>query len=685
MKLWIDLETFSATPLKHGTHAYAQSAEVLLCAWALDDAPVQVWDLSASEGIPVDLYTALRAGPQVWAHNSHFDRTVLAHALPSLCPALPRWRDTMVQALSHGLPGKLALLCELLQVPRDQAKDKRGRQLIDLFCKPRPASSTLRRASRTSHPEEWQQFVAYAGQDVAAMRAVHQRLPLWNYPGRELALWHLDQTINDRGVAIDLALVDAAIAAVNQAQTALACQTLTLSQGELTSTTQVAKLLQHIAACYRVTLPDLQMATLERRLHDPGLPAGLKALLAIRLQASTSSTAKYKTLRQATSADGRLRGTLQFNGAARTGRWAGRLFQPQNLPRPVLSQAVIDAGITALKAGCAELTTDNVMELTSSAIRSCLIAPPGKKLVVADLSNIEGRGQAWLAGETWKLQAFRDFDAGSGHDLYKLAYSKSFGILPENVSKAQRQIGKVQELALGYAGGVGAFVTFAGAYSIDLEALAPTVLAHAPAWAIEQAHDFYDWTCAQHRPSFELSREAFVACETLKRSWRMAHSRIASYWSEIEHAVLSAVHEPGTTRHCRTLKIRRDGNWLRLGLPSGRALCYPAPATVDGTLTCMGLNPYSRQWARLNTYGGKIFENACQAVARDVMAHNLAAIEAAGYQIVLSVHDEVICEAPDTGDFTATHLSALLAAPPPWAPDMPLAAAGFESYVYKKD
>lgn len=686
MKLWLDLETFSAVPIRDGTHVYAAGAEVMLFAWAVDNEPVHVWDCTADKVVPTCLLQALEdPGVEVWAHNSHFDRTVLRHALPDRCPPADRWRDTMVQALSHGLPGSLDALCSVLQVPVDKAKDKAGRQLVQLFCKPRPATSQIRRATRETHPAEWARFVDYAGLDVDAMRAVHQRLPQWNYRGAELALWHLDQRINDRGVAIDQDLVRSAIEAVQLEQVALAKRTQAMTHGQVESTTQRDVLLAHILESYGVDLPDLQMATLERRIADPDLPLELRELLAVRLQASTTSTSKYKTLQRGTSADGRLRGTLQFNGASRTGRWAGRLFQPQNLPRPSLPQHEIEAGLDALKAGCADLVAPDVMQLASSAIRSVIVAPPGRKLVVADLSNIEGRDQAWLAGEDWKLDAFRDFDAGDGPDLYKLAYSKSFGVDPAEVTKDQRQVGKVQELALGYEGGVGAFVTFAAAYGIDLEDLARKVLPLAPAWAVDEASGFYDWTVKEKRPTFGLSRDAFVACDTLKRGWRDAHAQIAGYWTTLRGAAIQATEWPGQTAQAGLLKVRRDGNWLRIGLPSGRAICYPSPRVVDGALSYTGVNQYSRKWGRLKTYGGKLFENCCQAVARDVMAHNMPLIEAAGYSIVLTVHDEVITEAPDSDEFNAEHLASLLATNPPWAPDMPLAAAGFEAYRYKKE
>jgi DNA polymerase bacteriophage-type len=692
-KLWLDLETFSEVPITYGTHVYAAGAQAMLFAWAIDEEPVQVWDVTTLTPMPERLAAALM-DPQIliYAHNSHFDRTVLRHAGSVIERAaardLPRWRDTMVQALTHGLPGGLEALCEVLKVPTDKAKDKAGRQLIQLFCKPRPANSKLRRATRETHPVEWARFVEYAGLDIDAMREVNRRLPAWNYSGAELALWHRDQQINDRGVAIDLVLVRAAIESVDGAQTTLAKRTQQLTEGQVESTTKRDQLLAHVLEEYGVDLPDMQMATLERRIADPDLSPALRELLGIRLQASSTSTSKYKTLVRGTSVDSRLRGTLQFSGASRTRRWAGRLFQPQNLPRPVLAQEDIELGIAAMLAGCADLAYDNVMELASSAIRGVIVAPKGKKLVIADLSNIEGRDQAWLAGEDWKLRAFREFDAGTGPDLYKLAYGKSFGVKPDAVTKDQRQVGKVQELALGYEGGVGAFVTFAAAYGIDLEDLAKQAIRNIPESTLGQAHIMLQWHRDKKRDpprDLGLTDQAWLVCESFKLAWRAAHPAIAATWDDLRAAAANAIEWPEQTVQIGRLKVRRDGNWLRIGLPSGAAMCYPAPQLVDGSITYMGVNQYSRKWSRLKTYGGKLFENVCQSVARDVMAHNMPAIEEAGYEIVLTVHDEVICEAPDSDEFNGAHLAGLLATNPPWAADMPLAAAGFETYRYKKD
>lgn len=683
--LWGDLETYCEIPINNGTHAYAEGVEVMLFAWAIGDEPVSVWDLTAGEPIPSRLRKAI-ADPNtiLFFHNSHFDRTVLRHAMPELAPPVERWRDTMVQALAHSLPGALGALCEVLGVPQDKAKDKEGKSLIQLFCKPRPKNSKLRRATSKTHPVEWQRFVAYAGLDIEAMREVYKRLPKWNYQGTELALWHRDQRINDRGVCMDVQLAQAAIEAVDLEQKRLAKRTQVMTDGEVQAATQRDAMIKHIVESYGVELPDMQRSTLERRIADPDLPSPVKELLAIRLQASTTSTSKYKSLMKGISSDGRLRGTLQFCGASRTGRWAGRLFQPQNLPRPTLEQERIDEGIEALKSGCADLLFDNVMELTSSALRGCIMAPAGKKLVVSDLSNIEGRKLAWLAGEQWKLAAFRQYDEGTGPDLYKLAYAKAFNITPEDVTKYQRQIGKVMELGLGFGGGVAAFLTFALVYGLDLEELATAALPNIPRDVQREAKSWYDES-VKRKATYGLPERVFIACDSLKRLWRRAHPETCDFWYQIERTVRAAIATPKKTLYCGYLKVRRDGAWLRIQLPSGRALCYPSPSIEKGNITYMGINSYSRKWQRLKTYGGKLVENVTQAAARDVLAGNMPLIENAGYSIVLTVHDEVICEAPDTGDYTDAALSSLLSTNPEWAPDIPLNAGGFEAYHYRKD
>ncbi|MGL9719960.1 DNA polymerase I [Symbiopectobacterium sp.] len=686
-KLWLDLEKYSEIPIKNGVHAYAEHAEIMLFAWAIDDAPVNVWDLTSRAPIPLKLASALK-DPEVllYTHNSHFDRTVLNHAMPGVAAGgVERWRDTMVRALAHGLPGSLGDLCDILSVSQDKAKDKAGKQLIQLFCKPRPKNSAIRRATAKTHPVEWQRFVEYAGLDIDAMREIDKKLPAWNYSGQELALWHRDQRINDRGVFMDVPLAEAAVTAVDSEQKVLAKRTRELTDNEVQAATQRDAMLKHIAEAFGIELPDMQASTLQRRVNDPDLPFELRELLAIRLQASSTSTSKYKTLMKGVSRDGRLRGTLQFCGASRTGRWAGRLFQPQNLPRPMLKQAEIDFGIEALKAGCADLLYDDVMQLTSSALRGCIMAPAGKKLVVSDLSNIEGRVLAWLAEEDWKLQAFRDYDAGTGHDLYKLAYARAFRINPDDVSKDQRQIGKVLELALGYQGGVAAFLIFSVAYGLNLDELAEIAPPEIPASIRCKAVEWWEIS-EEENNTFGLSRAVFITCDSLKRLWRNAHPEITAFWYELEDVVRRAIATPGITISCRKLKLRRDGSWLRIQLPSGRAVCYPGARIDDsGKISYMGINTYSRKWQRLQTYGGKLAENVTQATARDVMAANMPRVEDSGYDIILTVHDEVLTEAPDIADYSHGHLSTLLATNPAWALDLPLSAGGFEACHYRKD
>lgn len=689
--LYGDLETYSEVPIKHGTYKYAENAEIMIFAYAFDDGPVHVWDLTTGESMPPELADALESKDTLFMfQNSMFDRSVFrlaqnSHPLMRIVGAeRERWRDTMVQALAHSLPGGLEKVGDILKIDQDKKKLATGKNLIQLFCKPRPKNSKIRRATRHTHPVEWAQFVEYAKMDIEAMREIHRKLPVWNYEGDELALWHLDQQINDRGVCIDLDLVRGAITAVAKEQKRLAKRTQELTDGQVESATKRDKLLLHILEYYGVDLPDMKSDTLERRMQDPDLPPLLHELLGLRLSASSTSTSKYNALMRGVSSDGRLRGTLQFNGANRTGRWAGRTFQPQNLPRPNMPANEIKQGIEAIKADAAHLVYADTMALCVNAIRGCIIAPPDKKLVVADLANIEGRMAAWLAGESWKLDAFRAYDDGTGPDLYKLAYAKAFGIYHADVSKDQRQIGKVMELMLQYEGGVGAFLTGALTYGIDLDAMAEAALPTIPADVLTEAKEFYAWSVKKKRSTFGLAEEAFLACDALKRLWRRAHPAISTYWPELKDRAIEAISNPGNTITCRRLKLRRDGAWLRILLPSGRALCYPSPRVGDdGRISYMGVDQYTRKWQRVYTTG--MFAAITQAASRDVMAANMPVVESLGYEIVLTVHDEVLTEAPDRREYDVRHLSAALAHIPVWAKDLPLAAAGFEGYRYRKD
>jgi DNA polymerase len=685
-RLWWDLETFSETPIKDGSHKYAENAEVLLFAWAIDDGPVSVWDVASDKHRPRELIEAIAEADEYWGHNSGgFDRPVLRKAIPSVFQHFKeeRHRDTMVQALCHGLPGSLDALCEIFRLDADVAKSKRGKQLIRMFCMPRPANSKVSRFTRDTHPDEWEEFKEYAKSDITSMRILHSKMPKWNYPNHEfeLKLWQLDQKINSEGIYVDLDLATKAIEAVDAAQAVLASDVKEATDGAVDSATQRDRMLEYVLKEHGISLPDMRADTLERRIADPSLSSGVRELLAIRLQASTSSVSKYRRLIRSTSADGFLRGVIQFSGAGRTGRDAGRLFQPQNLMRPTLDQKEIETGIEAIKAGCTDLVTDNVMELCANTMRGVIIAPPKQKIVVADLSNIEGRVLAWLAGEEWKLQAFRDFDAGKGEDLYRVGYGSTFGIAPSEVDKQQRQIGKVIELFLGFEGGVGAFITGAATYGIDLDTMKAEV--RGDVW--HEAEGFYNWCVDTKRSVFGLKPETFMMCDSIKRMYRRKNTKIQTLWSDVKESAITAIQNEGIEILCRKVTMVRKGNWLRIILPSGRSLSYPAPRVEDGNVSYMGMNQYSRKWQRLTTYGGKLVENMTQAVARDVFKSCYPRVLEEGYSIRLPVHDELITYAPDGLLYNPEHLAGLMAVTPPWASGLPLAAAGFEAQRYRKD
>lgn len=354
MKLaYCDTETYCERPLKQGTFQYAEKAEVLLFSYAIDDGEAAVWDLTTGEAMPNQLEDAIcdERVTTVWHNGRGFDLPVMKFALPYIYKLLPieRVYDTMCQALAHGLPGGLDALCEVMSVAADERKLKTGREFIRLFCVP-PAKNIKRpRATRLTHPEKWLEFKEYARMDIPSMRAIHKKMPMWNYPyeGQEMDLSRLDYKINNRGFLIDLDLAHAAIRAVDREQKVLAKRTVELTNGEVEKATQRDKLLTHLLSEYGVDLPDLQKSTLERRIDDTDLPWALRELLAIRLQASTSSTSKYRTAIKGASSDGRARGCLQFDGASRTRRWSGRLIQPHNYLRPNMKQDDIECGIAA--------------------------------------------------------------------------------------------------------------------------------------------------------------------------------------------------------------------------------------------------------------------------------------------------------------------------------------------------
>ena len=675
MRLWLDIETRSSVPIKHGIAKYATDARVIMCQWAIDDGPVTVEDCHGY--VPGQLLLEAEQADEIWAHGAEFETTIL----PRLAPQA-KWRCTMALARMHGLMGGLDKLCEIFKIPHEEAKDERGRELIQLFCVPRKDGGYN---DRHSHPKGWAEFREYGASDVTAMRAVWKQCPKWNATPRMWAIWHLDQRMNARGVAVDLKLAEGAVIATKAAKKRLAAKAVDLSDGDVGAATQVARLRAYCES-YGVSLPDLKADTVERRLEDESLPDHIKELLRVRQQASKASTAKYqRALNQ--HVGGRLRNLLVFCGAARTGRWAGRTLQPQNLPRPKHEQWDIEHAIKRFSDGTIEqYAADDILGLASSALRGLIVAEPGRKLVASDLKNIEGRIIAWVAGEEWKLEAFAAYDRKEGPDLYKIAYARAFNIDPNDIGDKddRRQIGKVMELALQYYGGVGAFCSMAEVYGLRLEQLASSAWPVIPAEFKAEAKTAWS-RAVKRKKTYGLEERVWTVCHALVLMWRAAHPAICAFWAELDQSCRMATKVPNKEYKVGPhLSVDRQGNWLRIRLPSGRYLSYPAPRGDEYTSSYMGIDPYTRQWCRISTYSGKRAQNIAEGVGADILGDGMLAADEAGFNPILSVHDEAITEPLNDDRFSSESLSRLLVQSSLWADGMPLAAEGFSGYRYRK-
>ena len=730
--LFLDFETFSEVDLKKvGSYAYAEhpSTEVLICTYAFDDEPVRVWDCTDGSDMPGDLHRALRrlVKPNsrikmVWHNGSMFDRLIMKHCWGFDIP-VSNTIDTMIWAFRHALPGSLDALCEVLGVSADNAKDKRGKALIQRFSKPTPKNYKIRRYTAETHPDEWAMFIRYAVSDITAMREVFHKLPRWGNSEFEDRVLELDQLINDRGFKVDVALAEAAIEAVEKHKAQLQEEAQRKYGGSLTGK-DFLPILRELAPAHRIH--NAQKSTLNDLLADDDLPDDARTIIEMRLGAASTASTKYNPLLLGRSSDDRRRGCLQYGGAKRTLRWAGKGFQPQNLARGYYHDDELDKGISALLKGRAHRRFD-VAKLTASTVRSCIIPEAGHKFVVADYSNVEGRGLAWLAGEETALDTFR-----AGLDIYCVTAGKMFGMDPDDIKKnfkESRQIGKACELGLGYEGGVGAFVTFAKNLGLDLIEMAKTMDGTFPDHIWSATARGYEWARIQEakrpphtgekddRPSYILDKKVWRTCDAIKRMWRESHPETVAFWRDLKDGILAAVRNPGrefwagahlrrngerAIRIWRTVEFDSSGRkvpgwWLCMELPSGRILSYPGigvsvtkETDEDGRVNTnvrikyQGENQLTRQWTTLYTHGGKACENIVQALCRDLLAYAMINVERGGYPIVLSVHDELVCETPDTPEYTVAELEKLMCALPEWAEGFPLVAEGSEMYRYAK-
>lgn len=720
--LFLDFETFSEADLKKvGSYAYAEhpSTEVLICTYAFDDEPVQVWDCTDGSDMPGDLHRALRrlvkpnsCTKMVWHNGSMFDRLIMKHCWGFDIP-VSNTIDTMIWAFRHALPGSLDALCEVLGVSADNAKDKRGKALIQRFSKPTPKNYKIRRYTAETHPDEWALFIKYAVSDITAMREVFHKLPRWGNSEFEDRVLELDQLINDRGFKVDVALAEAAIEAVEKHKAQLQEEAQRKYGGSLTGK-DFLPILRELAPAHRIH--NAQKSTLNDLLADEDLPDDARTIIEMRLGAASTASTKYNPLLLGRSSDDRRRGCIQYGGAKRTLRFAGKGFQPQNLARGYYHDDELDKGISALLKGRAHRRFD-VAKLTASTVRSCIIPEAGHKFVVADYSNVEGRGLAWLAGEDDLIEVFVN-----GVDVYKKLASTVFNVSYDDVTKDQRQIAKAMVLGLGYAGGVGAFVTFAKNLGLDLNDMARTLDGTFPDHIWAATARGYEWARIQEakrpprpgekddRPSYILDKKVWRTCDALKRMYREANPAIVQFWRDIEDAAMAAIRNPGKeftagprgVKFSRNVETDNNGNkvagwWLRMTLPSGRVMSYPGvglsvskETDEDGKVSTnvrikyQGENQLTRQWGFQYTYSGKLVENCTQALCRDLLANALLNVEANGYPIVLHVHDELVCETPDTPEYNVAELEKLMCALPEWAEGFPLVAEGAEMKRYAK-
>lgn len=680
--LHIDFETYSACELKdRGLHNYATdpTTGVHCMAWAMDDGQTQLLPFIGSKVEAYDVSEHVASGGLVYAHNAPFELAIWnnvcvpRYGWPVLKPE--QVRCTMAMCYAMALPGALANAAPALGI--EQRKDAAGARVMMQLAKPRDDGSFWTPADA---PDKFEKLYAYCKQDVEVERALHHRLmELSDYEQR---LWQLDYRINERGVQVDIASIDKAIALVAAEQKRLNAEMLRVTGGVVGSCTEVQLLVKWIRS-QGVEIKGLAKADVLDALAGD-LPPAVEAALRLRKEAAKSSTAKLIAMKDRASADGRVRGTKQYHGA-NTGRWAGRGMQTDNYPRPrrgVKPKHIEDIIAHLHDRDYVDLMYGPVLDALSDSLRGMIVAPPDKDVLAADFSNIEGRVLAWLAGEEWKLQAFRDYDAGIGPDIYKLTYSTSFNVLIELVDYFLRQIGKVQELAFGFGGGVGAGQNMARVYGVN---------------ATDEMVD--GW----------------------KRAWRAKHPmiadtwlngvRVSGYWGDLEDAAIKAVRvgrafTAGAAD--RQVTYKKAGSFLWCRLPSGRVLCYPYPeirevqtpwGAAKEALTYMTeLDSTARKkakllpdpkaqgaWQRISTYGGSLAENVTQAVARDLLADALLRLEDAGLPVVMHIHDEAVVEiATQCDDATLSRVEKLMAETPAWAKGLPVSAEGWRARRYRK-
>lgn len=642
--LAIDIETYSDVDLtKCGVYAYCDSPqfEILLFAYAFDEEETEIIDLACGEHLPQRVLDALEDTSVIkTAFNAAFERTCISKHLGKKLPPVS-WQCTAVQSAMLALPLSLDGVGEVLNIKRKKLKE--GTDLVRFFsmpCKPTKANGGRTRNLPSDEPEKWERFKAYCIRDVDAEREIRQKLRNFPIPESEMRLYQMDQEINDRGILVDRELVANAILCDTQYKEAVTARAYELTGLENpNSPAQIKGWLSDRG----VEVDSLDKKAVKSMISDA--EGEVLEVLRLRLLMAKTSVKKYEAIERSVCSDGRCHGLLQFYGANRTGRWAGRLVQVQNLPQNHIEDLELARDLVKNRQfDCIDLLYDSTPGVLSELIRTAFIPKPGCRFIVADFAAIEARVLAWFSGEQWRLDTFAE-----GGDIYCASASQMFGVpvVKHGMNGHLRQKGKIAELALGYGGSVGA-LTSMGALDMGLE-------------------------------EEEL--------QPLVNQWRASNPHITKFWWDVDAAAVKAVKERTSISYKNLCFTYRSGI-LFVTLPSGRNLSYIKPQMTQNrfgreSLSYEGVGE-NKKWMRIETYGPKLVENIVQATARDLLALAMLRLRDAGYEIVMHIHDEAVLEVPD-GVSSVDEVCRMMAMAPDWAAGLPLRADGYECPFYKKD
>ena len=657
--LSIDLETFSSEPIaKTGAYKYIQSPdfEILLLAYSIDNAPVQIIDLARGESIPQWLCDAIKSPEYIkHAYNASFEWYCLLKYFGELLP-IEQWHDTMLHGLYCGYTAGLDATGRALGLPEDKRKLSTGKALIRYFCTPcKPSKANGGRVRNLPHhdPDKWNLFKEYCIGDVVTEMEIEHKLSNFPVPADIQKQWQTDCIINSRGVAVDLTIVQGALEIADKTREKLLREAIRITG--LNNPNSVAQLSKWLEENTSETIINLRKDTVAQMLKTT--TGVVNRVLEIRQELGKTSTKKYNAIESAICKDSRVRGLLQFYGANRTGRWSGRLVQIQNLARTYINFKELSLAREIVKRNeinKLSVLFGSIMDTLSQLIRTSFVASENHKLIDADFSAIEARIIAWLAEENWVLDVFRTHGK-----IYEATASQMFNVPIEKIKKgnpeyALRQRGKVATLALGYQGGVGALIAM-GAIAMGIPE--------------EDLQDIVD-------------------------RWRESNKRIVDFWYKLENAAIKTIQtgeqvNVNNLMFTREFDLENDLDFMTITLPSKRKLYYAKPSLTTNqwkksSIAYYGVNQTSKQWTQLETYGGKLAENITQAVARDCLAFAIENLEAHGFPIVFHVHDEVIIDCPiDKADLDK--VINIMSQPIPWAKDLPLNADGWIGDFFRKE